>query len=255
MKIHSLFVLRRGGVPIYSRHFTEKLETSDTTLLSSFFTAILDFSKAVVKEDLHVLDIGDLRFFFQRDMDCDLIFILITTNTVSLLLIKERLKLLLKTFFTIIDKEKCSDMEFIIEDDNLGKKFDSIASLSDDYTEFEIGPIRELFELEQREGEIVAAALLSIKGEIYFSNMPNEYLHQTLKEMEIRTQASSTSLGKNNPKLIYQAGDVMIFSQVTYSKKFQNQVIINLLFDTNITSIGMADFELENVVKKVMEYL
>ncbi|MBD3188690.1 hypothetical protein GF325_17820 [Candidatus Bathyarchaeota archaeon] len=255
MRIHALYVLKKGGIPVYNQHFTQELEKTDTTLVSSFFTAILDFSRLVIEEELNVLEIGNLRFFFKQDNECGLTFILITSNMASILLVKERLKLLLKAFFSFIDKNQCSNVEFIIENPELDKKVASVASFSDDYTEIEISALRDIMEKERDEGEIVAGALLSMQGEILFSNMPNEFLHQTLREVEIRAQATSQARKVRNPKLIYQAGTVMIVSQVVYSNRYKGPVIINLLFDANITSIGMADFELENVVKKAMPFL
>lgn len=255
MKIHSIFVLKKGGVPIYHKYFSDDKMQTEIALISSFFTAILDFSRAVVKEDLDVMDIGNLRFFFKVHDSGNLIFVVMTSHNVSVLLIKERLKLIMKAFFKIANYHSCLETDCIIENKALDEKLETIVYLHDSYSESEIEPIKQEFEVEKDAGEIEAGALFTTKGEIYYSSLPNDFLHQALREVEIRAQSDTKTLKIKLPRLIWRAGDSMICSQVIYSNKYQQLLVVSLLFDAVKTNLGMADFELEKIVSSIKQHL
>lgn len=258
MRFHGLYVLKKGGVPIYYKTFSDDLK-SDFTLLSSFFTAILDFSKAVVKKDLQVLEIGDMRFFFDRDEEMGLTFVLVTGVSASLMLMKDRLVLIKSNFFSFFDPSACTETDAILECEDLDNRLDAVCSLKDDYASTCIEPVRAIFEEEIARGEVFAAAMYSMSGSIYFSTLPAEYMHTAMKELEIRakseTQIDGTSpQGKNTmPKVIWQSGNELLFSQAVYMRIFSAPVYVTLLFNASETNLGMADFALEEIVKKLGE--
>ncbi len=253
MIIHSLYIIRRSGVPVYQRDYSSALKNVDPNLLSSFFTAIISFSQAVILKDIDVLDVGDLRFFFENSKD--LTYILVTDTSYSVLLVRERLKLIGKAFFLYCGAQfKTSDQ--CIENKDLDKDIDAIINLKDDYSSNVIQPIQKLFELQINKGEILAGAILSMTGTIFYSTLPAEYLHTSLKELEIRIKADAASRFKKRdmPKMILQLGNRLIFSQSIMSEKLQLPVLVVLLFDAT-TNLGMADFTLESLLKELDKML
>jgi hypothetical protein len=249
MEIHSLVVMKRSGVPIYHRNFSEAFVNKDFTMISSFLSAILDFSSQVVSQKLSVLEMGDLRFFIRNSQDSEIIFLLLTDSTVSVLLIHERIDRIKKAFFNRISVNECEDTDCYIENEEIDKKMDSIISIKDDYSDANIESIKKVFDHELSLGEFQAGAVLSLKGDIYYSSLPIDFLHTTLKEIEIRTK-SSASLLTGKPKFIWAAGENMLFSQTVKLPIFQAPVFCVLLFDSN-TSLGMADFALEDMINKL----
>ncbi len=253
MLFHSLYILKLGGVPIYHRNFSHVLESTDKNLLSSFLTAILDFSQGVVKKRLNIMEIGDLRFFFYN-IENKFIAVFITNITASLLLVKERFKLVKEALFEHIQMDELINFSGqVLEIDGLDKAIDKIVSMAEDDVPEGMEDVKDVFEREIMAGEISAGSLISIEGDIFYSSLPMEDLHFALKELEIRAQAQTEEL-KILPKSIWQSGNKMIFSQVVQSQKIQKMMYVILLFETG-TSLGMADYALEDVVKKLHEIL
>jgi len=92
-------------------------------------------------------------------------------------------------------------------------------------------------------------------GKIFYSSLPPEFLHSSLKELEIRFKTDTSQFKKHEmPKLILQVGNRLIFSQAIMSEKFQMPVLCVLLFDAS-TNLGMADFALETALKELQPLL
>ena len=251
MKIHSLVVMSKNGVPIYHRNFSEQFEKTDFTMLTSFLSAILQFSNAVVKQNLSVLEMGELRFFIRNSDDGEFLFILIADNLTSVLLINERIQRIIYSFFQTMSSKECQDSVSYICSSIIDSSLDTIVQIKDDHSDVAMEGIKKIFEKERSNGEFRAGALLSMKGEIYYSSLPLEDLDTALKEIETRTK-SNAKLLSGNPKFIWQAEEKMIFSQSVSIKKFEAPVYCVLLFDAT-TTLGMADFALEDIVKKITD--
>ncbi|MHA1848791.1 MAG: hypothetical protein ACTSXU_14205 [Promethearchaeota archaeon] len=254
MLVNGVYVLKHGGVPIYYYNLSERLKGTDYTLMSSFFTALMDFSRVVVKAELSTLEIGDLRFFFSKHEESNLLFICITNATTSRLLIEDRMNEIIKKFFTFVDMKNCQNFESVIDSPELDKSIEKICqshlSELEDFTR----ALEDIFKKEQQEGEIVAGAVFSSKGQIYFSSLSMEDVQIALKEIEIRTLAAGSGRFVK-PKTIWMDDNKMFFSQAFRSRALNSYLFITLLFDSNITNLGMADFTLEKIIKKISEII
>ncbi|MHA1732295.1 MAG: hypothetical protein ACTSU5_10140 [Promethearchaeota archaeon] len=241
---------------MYTRNFSHVLEDTDQNLLSSFMTAILDFCRNVVEKHLNILEIGDLRFFF-RDLDGRFTVVLITDATASVILVNERFKLIRNALLESFGNDGASNVTeasgAVLDLPELDAKVDEIVRLTDGDSVEAIQEVREVFENEIVSGEISAGALISMDGEIYYTSLPDDDLHFALRELEIRAQAQTRDL-ETMPKSIWQAGERMIFSQVILSSKFAKPLYVILLFERGAT-LGIADYALEVVVKKLLPLL
>lgn len=246
MQIHSFFIQHISGIPIYYRNFNEVLEKTDFTLLSSFFGSIMTFSTSIVNQNLDVLEMGNLRFFFRHHEDY--IFIIITSSDSSALLLNERMERIIKKCDPIKIQTALNSNK-LLEDNEVDRSIDEIINFQDDYTDVSFESVKSAFMGEISRGEILAAALISLKGEIYYSSLPIKDLESTLTEIELRSKANRGSL-ITNPKFIWQGGDKMIFSQVFSIESFNSPIYVVLLFNSN-TSLGMADFALEDILNKI----
>jgi hypothetical protein len=248
MKFHSICVMRQDGTPIYYHHFSEMLQGVELTLLSSFFGAIIQFSTNLVKKPLNVLEVGDLRFVFWRNKE--LIFIVIAENTISFIMIEDRLRHIAKELFSLVDVEKCQTMQYLIENPELDKKLEIILDFKESDTNY-VEAIKKIFEAEQKKGDVLGVSLFSLKGELAYSSFDINDLHTIVKEIEIRMQ-SDTGFIKGSSKFISQIGIKLFVSQIILAKSNNNLYYLTLLFDSNI-SIGMADLIAEDLVKAVSE--
>ena len=254
MKIHALIVLKKGGVLIYYQEFTSDSIKLDPVLMSSFLTAMIDFSSLVVKEDLNVIDFGRLRLFFKKSENENVTFILMTDTSASVLLIQDRLKLVIRQFLEMTNDELCQEITCMIENDELKERINSIINLGDSYSESNLAPVIDVFTELMSKSDISGGALFSIKGEIFYSNLSEEFLHLAIREVEIRSQVDIAGLNAPLPKFIWQSGDYFIFSQFIRAPS-GDFLVATLLFDANRTNLGIADFELESIVKRINDLI
>ncbi len=140
------------------------------------------------------------------------------------------------------------DNNILLEDVEVDRRIDEIIRFQDDYSDVNIESMKILFEGKISRGELLARALISLKGQIYHTSLPLEDLETSLREIELRTKANRGELG-TNPKFIWQRGNKMIFSQVVAIESFNAPIYVVLLFNAN-TSLGMADFALEDILSK-----
>jgi membrane-associated protease RseP (regulator of RpoE activity) len=248
MKIHALYVLRTSGIPVYNRSFTEDFKKIDSVLLSSFFGAIFDFSNQVVKHKLQTIEIGNFRFFFWT-ID-QIIYILIGDPTMSVLLMKDRMKSIREAFDRRINLQECNLGECSIENPDLDAEIDRISSFEDNKNDERINRIRTSFQEEQGKEEMIGGAILSVMGQIYYSSIAINDLHTVLREIEIRNITQSDVTKILHSKSIWQDDEKIIFCSPIFSKILQDMVYIILVFNKN-TSLGMADFVLDEMVKKI----
>lgn len=249
MQIHSFFILHNSGIPIYHKNFSEVLGKTDFTLLSSFFGAIMAFSSTIVNQELNILEMGNLRFFFRHHKD--FIFIVITSSDSSALLLNERMDRIISSC-DLNKIQSALDSNVFLEDEEAEKRIDEIFNFQDDYSDANIESMKFIFEGEISRGELLAAALMSLKGEIYYTSLPLEDLQTSLREIELRSKANRREI-VSNPKFIWQGGDKMIFSQVVSIEAFHTPIYVVLLFNAT-TSLGMADFALEDILNKIKEH-
>jgi hypothetical protein len=131
MNVHALYLLKRGGVPVYHKYFSTIIENTEPALVSSFLHAIMDFSRAVMKKELNVVDIGELRFTFycpdEKNLE-NLTFIIITDIGMSTLLVREWVKQIARYFFQIYPMEACNDIDNVVENPDLDKALRAVTN-------------------------------------------------------------------------------------------------------------------------------
>ncbi|MFX1554758.1 MAG: hypothetical protein ACFFBV_12585, partial [Promethearchaeota archaeon] len=195
MKIHSLFILKKTGVCIYSRNFTKEFDNIEVNLITPFFSAIFSFSENVIsRKTPEILEMRELRFVFKvRE---DLIFSILSDSSASLLFVSTRLERISDVFFEEFpDPSKIKDY-LQIENSKLDKMIDSIIRGEDEiymsktFYQKAIDMFKELM----YENEIVGAALLTTKGNVIYTSLPNEIMVSSMKELEIRYMVGALNL-------------------------------------------------------------
>lgn len=249
MNIYSVCILHESGVPLYWQHFSEEFQQIDFTLVSSFFSAIMNFSEQVIHSTINILDLGKYRFFVTKQNS--VVAYLITDTTTSGLLITERLERMMQAFFEMVSIPLILNSNHLYENSILSERLNMIVQLKDDYSRYNIEKIKSIFDREMAANDCKAGALISLKGEIFYSSLPLEELQASLKEIELRTKLEAALL-LQNPKFISQTGEKIVFAQCVDLNPFNTPVYIVLLFGTN-SSLGMADFALEDIIKKLKQ--
>jgi len=248
MKIHSLFILKKTGVCMYSRNFTKEFDNIEVNLITPFFSAIFSFSEKVIsRKTPEILEMRELRFVFKvRD---DLIFSILSDSSASLLFVTTRLERISDVFFEEFpDPSKIKDY-MQIENSKLDNMIDSIIRGEDEiymsktFYQKAIDMFKELM----YENEIIGAALLTTKGNVIYTSLPNEIMVNSLKELEIRYMVGALNL----PEMHYTLENGQkVFSKVVDIPWKLDPLLVVVLYDSTVP-LGMAEVNLTRVANKI----
>jgi hypothetical protein len=252
MKIHSLFILKNTGVPIYYRNFTNKFKDYDVNLITPFFSAIFSFSETIIKRKLEELEMSGLRLTFKEENE--FIFVLLSDSSVSILFTSTRLISIADALFREYYQLNKLRQFKQIENPKFDKQIDSIIKgeedllASRDFFDRVIGHFKNLL----HQSEIIGAAILSTKGNIIYSSLPTELLLNSVRELEIRFMSGTLTL----PEMFYSLENgEKVFSKIISEGVGVFQFFVVLLFEKEVP-LGMCEvslFKISNTVQKLLQ--
>ena len=252
MKIHSLFILKKTGVCIYNRNFTNDFENIEVNLITPFFSAIFSFSENVIsKKTPEILEMSELRFVFTvRE---DFIFSILSDSSASLIFVSSRLSRIADEFFELFpDTSKVKDYQQI-EEPKYDELVDSIITgeeeiyMSKTFYKKVIDVFKELI----HENEIIGAALLSTKGNVIYTSLPNEILVNSLKELEIRFMVGAVTLPEVYSRL--ENGQKLVSKIIDIPWKLDPLLIV-VLYESTVP-LGMAEVNLDRIANKIINII
>ncbi len=252
MQIHTLFVLREGGVCLYKLLLSKKFKENDIDLITPFFSAILSFSENVVAKKLEVLEMSDIRIVFKKDKG--FIFIIVADSRENLLFINSRLTRIISLFFREY-KHLINDNESeTIENPELDKKINDLILGKDETSQIlsqeSYNKILNYFSEQKSQNEIIGAAILTTRATIIYSSLTTELMNRAMKELEIRYMSGTFDV----PELFYTLGN----GEKVCEKSLTYHNFINLLLIIHFpksTSLGMVDYKTESIVEAIKKYL
>ena len=59
--IHNLFIFSKSGICLYSRNFTNSYKIGRKQLISSFFTALMSFTRELLKNEVKTIEMVDVK--------------------------------------------------------------------------------------------------------------------------------------------------------------------------------------------------
>lgn len=252
MKIHSLFILKKTGVCIYNRNFTNDFENIEVNLITPFFSAIFSFSENVIsKKTPEILEMSELRFVFTvRD---DFIFSILSDSSASIIFVSSRLSRIADEFFELFpDTTKVKDYQQI-EEPKYDELVDSIITGEEEIYMSKVfyKKVIDVFKDLMYENEIIGAALLSTKGNVIYTSLPNEVLVNSLKELEIRFMVGAVTLPEIYSRL--ENGQKMVSKIIDIPWKLDPLLIV-VLYDKQVP-LGMAEVNLNKIAEKVINII
>ncbi|MFX0027578.1 MAG: hypothetical protein ACFE8B_00085 [Candidatus Hermodarchaeota archaeon] len=252
MKIHSLFILKKTGVCIYNRNFTNDFENIEVNLITPFFSAIFSFSENIIsKKTPEILEMSELRFVFAvRE---DFIFSILCDSSASIIFVSSRLSRIADEFFELFpDTTEVKDYQQI-EEPQFDELVDTIITgeeeiyMSKTFYKKVINVFKELM----YENEIVGAALLSTKGNIIYTSLPNEILVNSLKELEIRFMVGAIVLPETYSRL--ENGQKIVSKIIDIPWKLDPLLIV-VLYESSVP-FGMAEVNLDRIANKIINII
>ena len=252
MKIHSLFILKKTGVCIYNRNFTNDFENIEVNLITPFFSAIFSFSENVIsKKTPEILEMSELRFVFTvRE---DFIFSILSDSSASIIFVSSRLSRIADEFFELFpDTTKVKDYQQI-EEPKYDELVDSIITGEEEIYMSKVfyKKVIDVFKDLMYENEIIGAALLSTKGNVIYTSLPNEVLVNSLKELEIRFMVGAVTLPEIYSRL--ENGQKMVSKIIDIPWKLDPLLIV-VLYDKQVP-LGMAEVNLNKIAEKVINII
>lgn len=252
MRIHSLFILKKTGICIYNRNFTKDFENLEVNLITPFFSAIFSFSENVIlKKTPEILEMGELRFVFK--IQEDLIFTILSDSSASLIFVNSRLSRIIDEFIDLFpDLSQIKDYLQVEE-----PKFDELVDLiitgeEEIYlSKVFFQKVIDVFKELMYEDEIIGAALLSTKGNIIYTSLPNEILVNSLKELEIRYRVGALTLPEMYSRL--ENGQKIVSKIIDIPWKLDPLLIV-ILYDSTVP-LGMAEVNLNKIAKKIINII
>ncbi|MHA2267286.1 MAG: hypothetical protein ACXAB8_05745 [Promethearchaeota archaeon] len=252
MKIHSLFILKKTGICIYSRNFTNEFENLEVNLITPFFSAIFSFSENVImKKTPEVLEMSELRFVFT--IQEDLIFTILSDSSASLIFVNSRLSRIMDEFLDYFpDNSEVKDYQQI-EEPKFDEFVDSIITGEEEIylSKVFFQKVIDVFKELMYENEIVGAALLSTKGNVIYTSLPNEILVNSLKELEIRYRVGTLTLPEMYSRL--ENGQKVVSKIIDIPWKLDPLLIV-VLYDITVP-LGMAEVNLDKIAKKIINII
>lgn len=246
MKIHSLFVLKNSGIPLYVRHFTKDFQKIDINLLTPFFSALFTFSESLVSRKLEELEMSGLRFTIKEENG--FIFALLSDQAVSILFASTRLISIADAFFGEyyqLDKLR----EFMqIENSKFDNVIDSIIEGQDVVLENRkfYPKILDLFTNLIIQNEILGAALLNTEGSILYNSLPKKLLLNSIRELEIKFMSGTLTI----PEMFYSLENGQKVFSCLMSNIGTFSIFVVLLFDKS-TPLGMCEVNLFKITSSI----
>jgi hypothetical protein len=189
----------------------------------------------------------ELRFVFKVYQD--LIFSLLSDSTASLLFVTTRLETITDVFLDEYpDIAQIKDYQEI-ENPKFDKMVDSIIRGEDEIymSQTFYKKVIDVFEQLLYENELLGAALLTTKGNIIYTSLPNEILVNALKELEIRYMVGALDL----PEMYYGLKNGQkVFSKIIDIPWKLDPLLVVVLYDTTVP-LGMCDMNLQKLAVKI----
>jgi len=244
--IHNLFIFNKSGICLYSRNFTNSYEIGSKQLISSFFTALMSFTRELLKNEVKTIEMAHVKIVvFEKNT---FYYGFLTEATENIIFLDDIASKINSQFSNYISKNNIDiDMEYI-HDDNFDLEIDDLIkdTLS---TEFDLRKEEKIIDFLKElslNAEIKGIILLTDKGRVIHSTLNKRDLRNFSKEVDFRVKICNNSI----LKLFYTSKN----NELIFSDYIADLYFVILVFDTK-TKFGVAEYYLQKVVNFTKETL
>jgi hypothetical protein len=245
--IHNLFIFNKSGICIYGLNLTNLYPIEQEQLISSYFTALMAFTKELIGEKIKTLEIcGGIKLVvFEKK---SLFYSILCSTIENLEHLEELISKIEFQFLKYVTKNNIkTDLEYVY-DEHLNYIIEDVIK----------GPFNNELDIIKNEGvinflndiksndDIKGVILLTHRGNVIYSSMNDKILKPFLKEVDFRVKISNNSI----LKLFYTSKN----KELIFSENVNDLFIIILIFESKIR-FGMAEFYLQKVVRKIKKLI
>lgn len=244
LNFHQLLIFARSGICIYKLNISDSFPIQEEQLISSYFTALMSFTKELVGNKIKALEMGGnvKLVVFERK---NLYYVLLCDSIENKSLIKELISRIHQEFLRYVVKNEIkTDLEFISDnvlDYTIKDVFDGILGKNFDVNKEE-SIFNYLKELKLND-DINGVIYLTDLGHVIYSSLKGTKLRKFLKEVEFRVKICNNSI----IKLFYTSKD----NELIFSEYIQDKYFIILIFDSKI-KFGIAEFYLNKISRNIL---
>jgi len=238
--IHNLFIFNKSGICLYGRNFDNKYHLTEKQFISSFFSAITSFTKAIMKKKVKTIEMGNVKFvIIEKD---EFFYCLLCDSIQNLMILEEFISKVNFTFNWYIYKNKINHHIEHIYDEYLNRKIDDILQdfLSNEFDLDVEEKIKEFIELLSLNDELKGIILSTDKGNIIYSTLNQVNLRNFLKEVDFRVKFFNNTI----LKLFYTSKN----EELIFSDYIEDLYFLILVFNVE-TKLGVAEYYMQKVVK------
>ena len=243
MNFHQILIFNESGICIYKLNLSNLHLIYEEQLISSFFTALMSFTKELVGTEIKMLEMNNnLKIVVLKKNK--LFYITLCDSTENNALISEIISKIDEKFNIYIKKNQIHIEVEYIHDIDLDDSMEEII-IEQLSTEFDLIKEKKIIDYLKGlnyEDQISGIIFLTNLGEVIFSSLKMPELKTFLKEVEFRVKICNNNI----LKLFYTSKD----EKLIFSEYILNKYFIILIFDLNIR-FGLADFYLQKIVRTI----
>ena len=242
--IHNLFIFNRAGICLYERKFTRIYEIKEKQLISSFFSALMSFSKQILGKDIKIIEMGEIKLVVIENNQ--LYYGILCDSIENLTVLEDIIQKINAQFIEYVNENKVNlNLEYVY-DDVLDANIDKIITEVFN-NEFSLSKEKEIIEFLDNmasSDEIKGIILLTNKGKLIYSTINKVKLRNFLTEVDFRVKITNNSI----LKLFYTSKN----KELIFSDYIDDLYFIILVFSID-TKFGVAEYLLSktsNFIKK-----
>ncbi len=244
--LHNLFIFNKSGICIFRLNLTDSFKIEQDQLISSFFTALMTFTKEFLGNKIKTLEMAGVKFvIIERDL---VYYGLLCDSLENIMFLDEIIAKIHEKFFEYVRKKSINISIEFVEDEKLNKV---IMDFLDDVlsNEFDLQKEDKIIDFLNdfiTNYDINGAVLLTDKGKVIYSSLKKVSLKTFLREVDFRVKICNNNI----LKLFYTSKD----NDIIFSEYVEDLYFVILIFDFNI-KFGLAEYYLTKVVNFIKNTL
>jgi len=244
--IHNLFIFNRSGICLYERKFTNFYEIKEKQLISSFFSALMSFSKQILGKAIKIIEMGEIKLVVIEKNQ--LYYGILSDSIENYALLEDVIQKINAQFIEFVNDNNVDlNLEYVY-DDILDANIDKIVTevFNNEFTLSKEKEIIEFLDNLALSDEIKGIILLNNKGKLIYSTIEKVKLRNFLTEVDFRVKITNNSI----LKLFYTSKN----NELIFSDYIEDLYFIILVFGID-TKFGVAEYLLSkasNSIKKAI---
>jgi hypothetical protein len=237
--LHNLFIFNKSGICIFRLDLTESFKLEQDQLISSFFTALMTFTKEFLGNKIKTLEMAGVKFVI---IEMDTVYYgLLCDSLENLMLLEDLISKIHVKFFEYVKENGINIFVQFVEDENLNEALLNVINdiLSNEFDLHKEDKIIDYLTDFILNHDINGALLLTDKGKIIYSSLKRISLKNFVKEVDFRVKICNNNI----LKLFYTSKD----NDIIFSEYVEDLYFVILIFDLNI-KFGLAEYYLTKVV-------